>query len=77
MTFQEKPPRQTKSSQTQPAVEASELLVLKAIYSRSSKSASSLVAHTSGVGIYSEDSGPGKGYQDLLARSDIHAVIIA
>lgn len=26
--------------------------------------------------LYSDDSGPGKGYKDLLERSDIQAVII-
>lgn len=29
------------------------------------------------VDIYSDDSGPGKGYEDLLARDDIMAVTIA
>jgi len=29
------------------------------------------------VDIYSDDSGPGKGYKDLLARDDIMAVTIA
>lgn len=77
MQSQETARRRSKSSPKQPAVEASEALVLKAIYSRFSKSAQSLAAHTLEVSIYSEDSGPGKGYPDLLKRSDIHAVIIA
>ncbi|KAI9870575.1 MAG: hypothetical protein M1830_004087 [Pleopsidium flavum] len=60
-----------------PAVGASKDLVLKAIYSRSFNSAKTLVAVTSEVAIYSEDSASGNHYQDLLKRSDIDAVIIA
>lgn len=58
----------------QPAVKASSNLTLKAIYSRSLKSATALNA---GVDIYSDDSGSGKTYHDLLLREDIHAVILA
>lgn len=47
---------------------------MKAIYSRSLKSASSLGVS---VDLYSDDSGSGKTYHDLLLRSDIDAVIIA
>jgi len=60
-----------------PAVEASKDLTLKAVYSRSLKSAKTLSTDTSNVDLYSDDSGSGKGYKDLLERSDIHAVIIA
>ncbi|OJJ37559.1 hypothetical protein ASPWEDRAFT_39268 [Aspergillus wentii DTO 134E9] len=60
-----------------PAVQASDSLQLKAIYSRSQKSAQDLAVGTSGIDIYSEDSGSGKSYADLLARQDIVAVIIA
>ncbi|MCJ1321368.1 hypothetical protein MMC15_006712 [Xylographa vitiligo] len=60
-----------------PAVEASKDLTLKAVYSRSLKSAKTLSSDTSNVDLYSDDSGSGKGYKDLLGRSDIHAVIIA
>ncbi|MCJ1357227.1 MAG: hypothetical protein MMC33_007223 [Icmadophila ericetorum] len=60
-----------------PAVEASENLTLKAVYSRSLESAQSLSSKSSNVDLYSEDSGEGKGYIDLLKRSDIQAVIIA
>ncbi|KAK5938511.1 hypothetical protein PMZ80_009482 [Knufia obscura] len=60
-----------------PAVNKSEDLTLKAIYSRSLKSAKSLETDESKVDLYSDDSGSGKGLDDLLSRSDIHAVIIA
>lgn len=52
-------------------------LELKAIYSRSLKSAQDLASGTDGIDLYSEDSGAGKSYDDLLARSDIRAVTIA
>ena len=58
-------------------MEASKDLTLKAVYSRSLKSAKTLSSDTSNVDLYSDDSGSGKGYKDLLQRSDIHAVIIA
>lgn len=65
----------TADSHPQPAVQAaSSLLTLKAVYSRSLKSAKAL---NSGVEIYSDDSGSGKTYHDLLLRSDIDAVILA
>jgi len=57
-----------------PAVEASKDLTLKAVYSRSLKSAQTV---SKSVDIYSEDSGAGKSYKDLLERKDIDAVIIA
>lgn len=60
-----------------PAVDAAKELTLRAIYSRSLKSAESLEADESKVDLYSDDSGTGKTLDDLLARSDIHAVIIA
>ncbi|KAK7722333.1 hypothetical protein SLS64_000870 [Diaporthe eres] len=64
-----------------PAVLATPLLSLKAIYSRSLKSAKEtselLPASHGAVDIYSEDSGPGKSFQDVLSRSDIVGVIIA
>jgi predicted dehydrogenase len=59
-----------------PAVAASPDLELKVVYSRSLKSAQSLETDEE-VDLYSDDSGPGKSLDDLLARSDIHAVIIA
>ncbi len=62
---------------SKPAVEASKDLTLKAIYSRSLQSAKSLATDDSKVDLYSDDSGSGKSYADLLARSDIQAVIIA
>ncbi|RDL37504.1 NAD(P)-binding Rossmann-fold containing protein [Venustampulla echinocandica] len=57
-----------------PAVQACEHLSLKAIYSRSLKSAQAI---NSSVDLYSDDSGSGKTYYDLLLRSDIQAVVIA
>ena len=65
------------ATSTQPAVEASQHLTLKAIYSRSLKSAKTLEVDESQVDIYSDDSGAGKSLDDLLARSDIKAAIIA
>jgi len=61
-----------------PAVQASQHLDLKAIWSRSLKSAESLAAGTA-VDLYSDDadSGKGKGYDAVLSRADVHAVIIA
>jgi predicted dehydrogenase len=50
---------------------------LKAIYSRSLKSAKSLAETASNVDLYSDDAGIGKSLDDLLARSDIQAVTIA
>lgn len=56
-------------------------LSLKIIYSRSLKSAQStsqlLPASHGNVELYSEDSGPTKTFEDVLARSDIVGVIIA
>jgi len=60
-----------------PAVKASSDLTLKALYSRSLKSAKALSEEAGGVDLYSDDSGAGKTYHDLLLREDIHAVIIA
>lgn len=50
--------------------------MLKAVYSRSLKSAQSLSENLKDVNLYSDDSGPGKTYHDLLLRDDIQAVII-
>ncbi|KAJ5760662.1 hypothetical protein N7520_007818 [Penicillium odoratum] len=60
-----------------PAVKEVQNLTLKAIYSRSLKSAQDLASTTNSVDLYSEDSDPGHSYTDLLARSDISMVIIA
>ena len=59
-----------------PAVKACTDLTLKAVYSRSLKSAQSLTTDSAKVDLYSDDSGAGKSYEDLLKREDIHAVII-
>jgi predicted dehydrogenase len=50
---------------------------LKAIYSRSLKSAKALSESAGHVDIYSNDSGSGKTYHDLLLRSDIDAIVVA
>jgi predicted dehydrogenase len=50
---------------------------LKAIYSRSLKSAQALNESAGHVDLYSNDSGSGKTYHDLLLRSDINAIIMA
>jgi len=60
-----------------PAVRACTDLILKAVYSRSLKSAKGVVEDGPEVDLYSDDSGEGKNYGDLLLRSDIGAVIIA
>ncbi|TDZ14350.1 Uncharacterized protein Cob_v012740 [Colletotrichum orbiculare MAFF 240422] len=64
-----------------PAVQATPQLALKAIYSRSRKSAedtASLVTNAAASpDLYSDDSGPGKSFKDLLARDDIQALILA
>lgn len=59
-----------------PAVLAAPTLSLKAVYSRSLKSAKSLETGDE-VSLYSDDSPTGHQLDDLLARSDIHGVIIA
>ncbi|KAF2264734.1 NAD(P)-binding protein [Lojkania enalia] len=59
-----------------PAIRATQLLLLKAIYSRSLQSARSLSEGLSGVDLYSEDQS-GKNYDELLKRGDIAGVVIA
>ncbi|KAG6021857.1 hypothetical protein E4U41_002377 [Claviceps citrina] len=64
----------------QPAVLKCEQLSLKAIFSRSLKSAeetADLVPGDATVDLYSNDSGAGKTYHDLLLRDDVAAVIVA
>ncbi|OJJ65063.1 hypothetical protein ASPSYDRAFT_39863 [Aspergillus sydowii CBS 593.65] len=60
-----------------PAVKEAPTFSLKAIYSRSLKSAQGLAEGLENVELYSDDSGPGKAYADLLKREDIGAVILA
>ncbi|ORY65452.1 uncharacterized protein BCR38DRAFT_340666 [Pseudomassariella vexata] len=64
-----------------PAVLACPLVSLKAIWSRSRKSAEEtarMVPSDAGaVDLYSTESGDGKSYDDLLKRSDIVGVILA
>jgi hypothetical protein len=60
-----------------PAVQAvPELVTVKAIYSRSLKSAKAVSEDLSDVDLYSDDS-EGKTLDDLLKRDDIKGVIIA
>ncbi|EXJ84437.1 hypothetical protein A1O3_05105 [Capronia epimyces CBS 606.96] len=59
------------------AVEAAKDLTLKAVYSRSLKSARTLEVDESKIDLYSDDAGAGKSLDDLLARTDVQAVIIA
>ena len=58
-----------------PAVQQCPSLSLKAIYSRSLKSAKAVSEDIPSIDLYSEDSS--QSYKDLLERSDVHAVIIA
>lgn len=59
----------------QPAILASKDLELKAIYSRSLKSAKSVAGEISQeIDLYSEDTS--QGYEDILKRDDIQALIV-
>ncbi|KAI1380607.1 oxidoreductase family protein [Hypoxylon crocopeplum] len=64
-----------------PAALASPLLTIKAIWSRSLKTAEDAakeVPEAAGaVDLYSTDSGVGKSYEDILARADVAGVILA
>ena len=59
-----------------PAIQKTASLSLKAVYSRSLKSAKTLSENLSDVELYSDDS-DGKKYEDLLKRDDIKGVVIA
>ncbi|KAF2825755.1 NAD(P)-binding protein [Ophiobolus disseminans] len=59
-----------------PAIQATPLLSLKAVYSRSLKSAKTLSENLSDVELYSDDS-DSKTFDDLLKREDIKGVVIA
>ncbi|KAH8725808.1 hypothetical protein GQ44DRAFT_706560 [Phaeosphaeriaceae sp. PMI808] len=59
-----------------PAIQATPLLNLKAIYSRSLESAKSLSKHLSDIELYSDDS-EAKTFDDLLQRDDIKGFVIA
>ncbi|KAI0881682.1 oxidoreductase family protein [Annulohypoxylon maeteangense] len=65
-----------------PAALASPLLDIKAIWSRSRKTAEDAAKEipskaASSVDLYSTDSGEGKAYEDILKREDISGVILA
>ncbi|EUC32122.1 hypothetical protein COCCADRAFT_99511 [Bipolaris zeicola 26-R-13] len=59
-----------------PAIQDAPVLSLKAVYSRSLKSAQSLSEKLSGIDLYSDDQ-DGKKFDDLLKRDDIKGVVIA
>ncbi|KAI9816731.1 MAG: hypothetical protein M1826_001729 [Phylliscum demangeonii] len=59
-----------------PAVLSTPRLALRAIWSRSLASAKALAQETHDVDLYSKDAGEGRSYDDLLRRTDIHALII-
>lgn len=59
-----------------PAIQDTPSLSLKAVYSRSLKSATALSEKLSGVELYSDDQ-DGKKFDDLLKRDDIKGVVIA
>ncbi|KAF2735792.1 NAD(P)-binding protein [Polyplosphaeria fusca] len=59
-----------------PAIRATQLLQLTAIYSRSHASAKALSEGLSDVELYSEDQ-EGRSYEDLLKSDDIAGVVIA
>lgn len=65
----------------QPAALKCDKISLKAIYSRSLKSAEATIdlipEGTPKPELYSDDSGSGKSFKDLLTRDDIGAVVIA
>lgn len=60
---------------------AGSVLTLKAIYSRSLASAESAASGVPGshapVDLFAEDAGPGRSFDDVIARPDITGVIIA
>ncbi|KAI1439130.1 hypothetical protein GGR50DRAFT_2784 [Xylaria sp. CBS 124048] len=64
-----------------PAAVACPLVSVKAVWSRSLKSAEEtaklLVDAGTTADIYSSESGPGKSYDDLLKRSDVSGIILA
>jgi predicted dehydrogenase len=59
-----------------PAIQNTPSLSLKAVYSRSLKSAKTLSEKLSDVDLYSDDQ-DGKKFEDLLKRDDIKGVVIA
>ncbi|CRG89476.1 hypothetical protein PISL3812_06512 [Talaromyces islandicus] len=59
-----------------PAIEAAKNIVLKAVFSRSLKSAQSIAdAVTTPVELYSDESG--EGFDGLLKRADIQAIVVS
>ncbi|KAL2018606.1 hypothetical protein VTK56DRAFT_576 [Thermocarpiscus australiensis] len=63
-----------------PAIEASPLLSLKAVYSRSHQSAQALAAASkdpAAVSVYYDSPAAGRSLDDLLRRDDVAAVVVA
>jgi predicted dehydrogenase len=60
-----------------PAIQAVNTLSLKAIYSRSEKSATALAGSANVDAYFDDPSTPSKSLDDLLAREDIQAVVVA
>jgi predicted dehydrogenase len=65
------------SSEHLPAIQASESLSLKAIYSRSEISSTSLAKDANVDAYFDSPKTASKSLDDLLQREDIHAVVIA
>ncbi|CAK7210275.1 hypothetical protein SCUCBS95973_000723 [Sporothrix curviconia] len=66
-------------SQHLPAIQACDLLALKAVYSRSQKSAEAFASKAADASLdvyFDEPAVAGRGLADLLARSDIQAVSV-
>jgi predicted dehydrogenase len=59
-----------------PAIQATPSLSLKAVYSRSLKSAQALAEQLSDVELYSDDQ-EGKTFSDLLKRDDVKGLVSA
>jgi predicted dehydrogenase len=59
-----------------PAIQDTTSLSLKAVYSRSLKSAKTLSEKHSDVELYSDDQ-DGKKFDDLLKRDDVRGVVVA
>lgn len=66
------------TSHPQPAILKCDLLSLKAIFSRSAKSAEAAAALLPfKPDLYAEDAGDGRALADLLARADVSAIVVA
>jgi predicted dehydrogenase len=59
-----------------PAIQDTPALSLKAVYSRSLKSAKALSEKLTDIELYSDDQ-DGKNFEELLKREDVKGVVIA